>query len=182
VSGHGVPAALIASMIKVAVPSVADSADDPGELLARLGRALHGHLQGQYVTAAYLWLDTDSRTARYAAAGHPPLVLWRAAEGSLSRIESNGLLFGVEPDSEYPSCEVPIAPGDRFVLYTDGLTEPENAAGEPFGEARLEQVLFGLRGSPTAAVPRRLLEAVRAWSPASVAQQDDITLVVIDMA
>ena len=80
VSGHGVPAALIASMIKVAVHSVAASAADPAELLVRLRGALHGHLRGQYVTAACLWLDTEARTARYSAAGHPPLALWRAAE------------------------------------------------------------------------------------------------------
>ena len=133
VSGHGVPAALIASMIKVAVHSVAASAADPAELLVRLRGALHGHLRGQYVTAACLWLDTEALTARYSAAGHPPLALWRAAEDRLSRVESNGILFGVEVDSAYPTRELALAPGDRLVLYTDGLTEAENASGEPFG-------------------------------------------------
>jgi sigma-B regulation protein RsbU (phosphoserine phosphatase) len=181
VSGHGVPAALIASMIKVAVQSVAASARDPAELLLRLRSALHGHLRGQYVTAAYLWLDTEAGTARYAAAGHPPLLLWRAAEGRLRRIESNGILFGVEADSPYPACEIAVAPGDRLLLYTDGLTEPENAAGEPFGESRLERVLRELGSSPAEEVPRSLLAAVGAWRPASVPQQDDITLLVIDV-
>jgi sigma-B regulation protein RsbU (phosphoserine phosphatase) len=181
VSGHGVPAALIASMIKVAVPSVAASAADPGELLLRLGSTLHGHLRGQYVTAAYLWLDTETRTARYAAAGHPPLVMRRAAEGRVTRIESNGLLFGVEAESDYPACEIQVSPGDRFLLYTDGLTEAENAAGEPFGDSRLDEVLSELHACPAEELSRRLLAAARAWRPPSAALQDDITLLVIDV-
>jgi hypothetical protein len=143
--------------------------------------ALHGNLRGQYVTAAYLWLDTQARTARYAAAGHPPLILWRAAEGRVTRVESNGLLFGVESDSAYPACEIAFAVGDRFQLYTDGLIEPENAAGEPFGDARLERVLSEQRSRPAEELSRSLLAAVRAWAPASVAPQDDITLLVIDV-
>lgn len=181
VSGHGVPAALIASMIKVAAQSVAAAAPDPSGLLLRLRDALHGHLSGQYVTAAYLWLDAETRTARYSAAGHPPLVLWRAAEDRISRIESNGILFGVDVESAYPTCEIALAPGDRLVLYTDGLTEAENAAGEPFGDSRLEQVLRDLGSRPADRVTRGLLDAVRAWRPASVPQQDDITPLVIDV-
>lgn len=181
VSGHGVPAALIASMLKVAVHSVAASAADPSELLAQLRSALHGHLQGQYVTVAYLWLDTGTRTVRYAAAGHPPLVLWRAAEDRATRIVSNGLLFGVEWDSDYPACEIAVGPGDRLLLHTDGLTEPENAVGQAFGDSRLEGALRQIRSRPVEEVPSSLLGAVRAWTPAPASQQDDITLVAIDL-
>ncbi len=181
VSGHGVPAALIASMIKVAVQSVAAWAHDPAELLRRLGGALQGHLRGQYVTAACLWLDTETRTARYSAAGHPPLIRWRAATGTMTRIESNGLLFGVAADSDYPACAITFDLGDRFLLYTDGLTEPESASGEPFGDVRLEQVLRECQARPAEELARALLAAVTAWLPASVAQQDDITLLIIDV-
>ena len=90
VSGHGVPAALIASMIKVAVQSVAAFADDPSELLRRLRDVLSAQLQGQFVSAAYLWVDSQTRVARYSAAGHPPLLCWCAACGLLTRVESNG--------------------------------------------------------------------------------------------
>jgi sigma-B regulation protein RsbU (phosphoserine phosphatase) len=180
VSGHGVPAALIAAMVKMAVASVAAWADDPGALLQRLGQALHGHLRGQYVTAAYLWLDTRSRTARYAAAGHPPLLRWRAADRTVDQVECNGLLFGVEPDAAYPSCELALAPGDRFLLYTDGLTETESAAGEPFGNARLQEVLREGQSVSAKELSQRLLEAAGAWRPPSAPQQDDITFLVID--
>jgi sigma-B regulation protein RsbU (phosphoserine phosphatase) len=181
VSGHGVPAALIASMIKVAAPSVAAWAHDPGRLLRRLGCTLQGHLRGQYVTAAYLWLDMEARRARYSAAGHPPLLRWEAAARRLDRIESNGLLFGLGEDSDYPSCEIPFDRSDRFLLYTDGLTEPESETGEPFGDRRLEQVLRECRARPAEELAHQLLAAVNTWRPASVAQQDDITFVVIDV-
>ncbi len=181
VSGHGVPAALIASMIKVAMQSAADCAHDPAELLRRLGGILSSHLRGQLVSAAYLWVDTERGTARYSAAGHPPLLLWRVADGVLTAVESNGLLFGVTPNSHYPVREIPLAPGDRHLLYTDGVTEPENAAGEPFGDRKLEQIVSEGRSQPAAELSARLLAGVRAWQPTSVAQQDDITLIAIDV-
>jgi sigma-B regulation protein RsbU (phosphoserine phosphatase) len=181
VSGHGVPAALIASMIKVATQSVTAWADDPGELLRRLGGILSGQLRGQFVSAAYLWIDTETRQARYSAAGHPPLLCWRASTGTLQRIESNGLLFGVIPDAEYPVCDVPFAVGDRFLLYTDGVSEPENATGDSFGDTRLEQVVRGNQSCTASELSNHLLADVRKWQPASMTQQDDITLIVIDV-
>src|ERR1700747_3760641 len=73
VTGHGVPAALIASMIKVAMQSVMACADEPGEVLRGLNRILYGLLRDQFVSAAYLWLDTGNCKGLYSAAGHPPL-------------------------------------------------------------------------------------------------------------
>ena len=181
VSGHGVPAALIASMIKVATQSVMAWASDPAEVLRRLGTILSGQLRGQFVSAAYLWVDTESCLARYSAAGHPPLLCWRAADGGLTRIESNGLLFGVRADAEYPVRDIPLGRGDRFLLYTDGVVEPENASGESFGDRRLEQIVRDSHSRPASELSERLLEGVRAWQPASMTQQDDITLVVIDV-
>ncbi len=179
VSGHGVPAALIASMIKVAMQSVIASAHDPQAVLSGLNRVLSGQLRGQFVSAAYLWLDTENRQALYSAAGHPPLLRWR--EDKLERIESNGLLFGVTQECcSYPVCAMSINAGDRFLLYTDGVTEPENAHGDSFGDIRLEQVVRDNQGRPPAELSDRLLSEIRRWQPASTSQQDDITLIIID--
>ena len=180
VSGHGVPAALIASMIKIAAQSVNHCASDPAEVIRRLGSTLSNHLRGQFVTAAYLWIDTAARTARYSAAGHPPLLRWRAADATLTRIESNGLLFGVTSDCSYPECDILIADGDRFLLYTDGITEPENAAGEAFGDSKLEQIVRDNRSKNAAELSAHLVAELRSWQSASPAQ-DDITLIVIDV-
>jgi sigma-B regulation protein RsbU (phosphoserine phosphatase) len=179
VSGHGVPAALIASMIKVATRSIVPCAHDPREVLRGLNRALSGQLRNQFVTASYLWIDTENHTALYSAAGHPPLLRWR--EGKLERIESNGLLFGVMPEPDYPVCDMPIIPGDRFLLYTDGLTEPENSRGIPFGDRKLEQVIRRNQSCPASDLADQLFAEIRDWQPATDTQQDDITLIIADV-
>jgi len=181
VSGHGVPAALIASMIKVAMQTVAEWAQNPAEVLRRLGSVLSGQLRGQFITAAYLWIDMEVRRAHYSAAGHPPLLCLRRADGALERIESNGLLFGVTAESDYPVGEVALQSGDRFLMYTDGIVEPENAAGEAFGDRRLEQIMRENPLLPASELCQRLLVEVVAWQPSSRTQQDDITLILIDV-
>ena len=180
VSGHGVPAALIASMIKVAMQSVEPCAHHPQAVLRGLGRVLSAQLRGQLVSAAYLWIDTENRRALYSAAGHPPLLRWH--QNKLERIESNGLPFGVIPDHhDYPVCTMQINPGDRFLLYTDGVTEPENATGDSFGDTRLEQVVRDNQTRPPSELSNRLLSEIRRWQPPNISQQDDITLIVIDV-
>jgi serine phosphatase RsbU (regulator of sigma subunit) len=180
VSGHGVPAALIAAMIKVAMQSLVHCADRPGEVLKGLNRILSGQLRSQFVSAAYLWLDMVSGRALYSAAGHPPLICWR--QGRLERIESNGILIGVVPDAEYPVCEILLGLGDRFLLYTDGVSEPENAAGDSFGDRQFEDIVRRNQSRSPSDLSDDLLRGVRSWQPASVSQQDDITLIVIDVA
>ncbi len=179
VSGHGIPAALISSMIKVAMQSVACFAADPAQVLGGLNRILTNEAFGQLASAAYLWIDMENSKALYSAAGHPPLLCWRHATGALERIESNGLLFGIRPDSEYPVCSLALEPRDRLVVYTDGLVEPENALGEAFGDRQLEEVVREQRSRPAAELLQQLLVELRKWQPA-VRQQDDITLIVVD--
>jgi len=179
VTGQGVPAALIASMIKVAMQSVVPCAHDPREVLRGLNRILFRQIHDQFVSAAYLWLDTEKRKAWYSAAGHPPLLRWR--EGKLERIESNGLLFGVIPDPDYPVRDLPICSGDRFLLYTDGVIEPESASGDSFGDCKLEEVVRNHQSRSPSELSDQVLSEVRLWQHASLAQQDDITLIVIDV-
>jgi phosphoserine phosphatase RsbU/P len=179
VSGHGVPAALIAAMIKVAMKSLVHCAHQPREVLRGLNRILSGELRAKLVSAAYLWLDMEKGSALYSAAGHPPLLCWR--QDRLDHIESNGLLIGVLPDSDYPVCEIPLRLGDRFLLYTDGVVEPQNAAGHQFGDYELENIVRRNQSRSPSELSDNLLTAVRRWQPASVTQQDDITLIVIDI-
>jgi sigma-B regulation protein RsbU (phosphoserine phosphatase) len=179
VSGHGVPAALIASMIKVAAQSISGYADDPSALLHRLSQIL-SDLRGQFVSAAYLWIDTQKHVARYSAAGHPPLLFWCAACAEINRIESNGPLFGTPCHPEFPTREFSFTSGDRFLLYTDGLSEPENANGDAFGDQQIERIFRENKSRPASELSLLLLNDVRTWLPASTQQQDDITFLMID--
>jgi phosphoserine phosphatase RsbU/P len=99
----------------------------------------------------------------------------------LQGIESNGLVFGVARESDYPIRELELCPDDRLLLYTDGVIEPENAKSEAFGDFKLEQVVLGTQMCLPSEFNDRLLEEIRAWQPASMAQQDDITIVVIEV-
>ena len=181
VTGHGVPAALIASMIKVAMQSVVSCATEPARVIGSLNRILTPELRGRLTSAAYLYIDTEQNTARYCAAGHPPLLQWSRSRNDLLPIESNGLLFGVANDCEYPECSLALAHGDRFLLYTDGLTEPENAHGEAFGEHALRPIVAAQCNLPALELSSKLLAALHAWQPANGMPQDDITLIVADV-
>jgi phosphoserine phosphatase RsbU/P len=124
VSGHGVPAALIASMVKIAINSQRQHAASPDRLLRAVNKALCGSTQGQFVTAAYVYLDAEQGELGYAAAGHPPMLLLR--QGQVCAIEENGLMMGVFSSAPYSSTKRALAQGDRLLLYTDGVIEAAN--------------------------------------------------------
>ena len=123
VSGHGVPAALSASMVKVAIHAQSERVRNPAEVLSGLNSILCGNLQGQFVTAAYAFIDVAQQQLSYSAAGHPPLLLWRAREAKVQSIEENGLILGLFPGCEYKTLNCTFDGSDRFLLYTDGLIE-----------------------------------------------------------
>ena len=182
VSGHGVPAALIASMIKVALQTVTDSADDPGELLGRLKKILGKQLSdGTFVTAAYLFVDSSSCQARYSAAGHPPLLYWDSQARQVRFIESNGLLFGFVNYDEYPVYTFSFNKGDRFLLYTDGLIEAENADGQLFSDDRLRDFVQSHTDMPASQLGPHLMQTLKSWQMPAVEQQDDMTWIIIDI-
>ena len=148
VSGHGVPAALVASMVKVAIAAQAEHADDPAKVMSGLNSVLAGKLQGQFVTAAYLYLDLEKGTGSYSAAGHPPLFHYRATDQVIQNVVENGLILGIMPFASYVSLTLGFAKGDRFLLYTDGVVEADKA-GEEFGRIARQRYPVGVDTQPT---------------------------------
>jgi sigma-B regulation protein RsbU (phosphoserine phosphatase) len=181
VSGHGVPAALSASMVKVAIRAQKDWAEDPARVLTGLNSILCGNLQGQFVTAGYLYLDPLRGALAYAGAGHPPLLAWRAREKKIESLEENGLMLGIFPESAYKTMRAVLESGDRFVLYTDGITEAPDASGEEFGMERFKSFLAEHAGRSAQELCDGLVQHVAAWCGNSGREQhDDLTLIVID--
>ena len=178
VSGHGVPAALIASMVKVALAAQRERADQPAAVLAGLNETLWDRLGGQYVTAAYLFIDTRSALMRYAAAGHPYMVHLTHGGQEVREIEKNGLALGFMRDARYEELELPLETGDRLLLYTDGLTEAENASEDFFGLERVKIALTAGVALPPDTAADALLNTMDAWSGRPVA--DDLTIVLVD--
>jgi len=182
VSGHGVPAALSASMVKIAIHAQSERVRDPAEVLAGLNSILCGNLQGQFVTAAYAFIDVAQQQLSYSAAGHPPLLLWRAREAKVQSIEENGLILGLFPGCEYKALKCTFDVSDRFLLYTDGLFEAPNAAGEEFGSERLQNFLASHASSSAAAFCDELMAQITSWCGSTNGHSlpDDVTMVVID--
>src|ERR1051326_1638381 len=152
------PAALIASMLKVAFTAQSDRACDPAAVLTGLNEALCGKFQGRYVTAAYALIDTERKTLRYAGAGHPPLLLRDQESGNTRTLLENGLFLGYFTNATYNSIEVPFREGDWAVLYTDGVSETRNASDEQFGEVRLRAFLLEHSDLAVDAFADRLLD------------------------
>ncbi|HEV2489448.1 MAG TPA: SpoIIE family protein phosphatase [Candidatus Acidoferrales bacterium] len=182
VTGHGVPAALIASMLKVAFAGQGAHAHDPALVLAGLNRSLCGKFEEHFVTAAYVFLDLDKNLLRYSSAGHPPLMLASRAAGKVREIEENGLMLGMFPEAAYSSVEIRVGPGDRCLLYTDGVFEAKNAAQEEFGKSRCKEFLESQRDIPATRFANALLDNIASFSGhgSARAQADDITLLVLD--
>ena len=178
VSGHGVPAALIASMVKVALAAQHTRADRPAAVLRGLNDVLCGRLGGQYVTAAYLFVDAASGLIRYSAAGHPPMLHATRRGPGVREVEKNGLVLGLVPTADYEELEQPLEADDRLLLYTDGLVEAANASDEQFGLDRVKARMASVRSLSPDEAADALLRDVDGWSGRSAG--DDLTLVVVD--
>jgi sigma-B regulation protein RsbU (phosphoserine phosphatase) len=175
VSGHGVPAALIASMVKVAATAQRGNAAAPARLLTEMNAVLCGNTQDQFVTAAYVYFDAQSRELRYSAAGHPPMLLLR--HGKVLEIIENGLILAAFDFATFANAVHPLEPGDRFLLYTDGLVDAANAKGDFFGQDALSAVLRQTAELAPSAASDRIISAVQQWS---ASQDDDLTVLICD--
>ena len=182
VSGHGLPSALIASMLQTALAAQAPHASDPTKILSNLKRALCGKFQSHYVTAAYLFLDMQKGTVNYGGAAHPPLLLWKAKSRSVEEIVENGLMLGPFPQSTYSSTTFAIEERDRIVLLTDGIIEAKNSSGKEFGEERLRNIVESSHSLRAHEFADAVLSGLSEWSDNAIGpnQSDDITLLAID--
>jgi len=167
VSGHGIPAALVASMVKVAVSSQTRVADDPPSLLRELNATLTRNVRRGFVTATYLFFD--GMRVQVANAGHPAPLLLRGDD--VRELGAVNPLLGRFKAASYTAAATHLQPGDRIVAYTDGIPEALNARGEAFGEERLHALLRERKD---------IIEAVLAWRGGR-GDADDLTLVTIDV-
>jgi phosphoserine phosphatase RsbU/P len=181
VSGHGMPAALIASMLKIALSTQGAHAADPARVLLGLNEVLCGKFQEHFVTAAYLFLDMEKRTLTYAGAGHPPLLVWGGSTEGVREVLENGLFLGKFPFATYSSVESLFKAGDRVLLYTDGISETTNPAEVQFGANRFKQFLETEQSTSADQFADRLLEELSRWSARGPAEDldDDMTIVAI---
>jgi phosphoserine phosphatase RsbU/P len=181
VSGHGMPAALIASMLKIALAGQVVNAADPAKVLAGLNQALCRKFQHHFVTAAYVFVDMERQTLTYAGAGHPPLLFWGGLNEGVREVEENGLFLGKVSWATYTSVELPFSEDSWALLYTDGIPETTNHSGEEFPTGGFIQFLKSDKSSSADQFVDRLLHELSIWAARgeSAELNDDITVVAL---
>lgn len=180
VSGKGIPAALFMALSRIVVRvnatwygrRPAAAIRDANTIIANDSKS------GMFVTLFYGFLDSETHTLTYVNAGHNPPIHFNAGDGALTELAATGIAMGALPDSVYSQEIVQMAPGDILVLYTDGITEAENADLEMFGPERLERIILASSRLPANEVIQEILNAVRSFT-GDHPQSDDITLMVI---
>lgn len=182
VTGHGLPAALMASVVKSAAAAQLQVADEPRKVMEGMGRRLYDHLNDNFTTASYAWVDLAGGRLEVANAGHPPLLVHHRRANTASYVSGAGMLLGVVADDEYETAEVALAAGDRVILYTDGLTEAASPQGELFSARRLQEVVLANPEPGAGALGDRILSALRDWTGRPALDlEDDLTLVIIEV-
>jgi sigma-B regulation protein RsbU (phosphoserine phosphatase) len=176
VSGHGVPAALVASMLKIALATQSEKASSPARILSALNTLFCGRLERQFITAAYVHIDPAAGMLVAASAGHPPPILRHG--GTSEEIIVAGVVLGRFRDAHYEEVTRSFNSGDTLVLYTDGVTETMNRTGEMWGDERL-RMTTAPHDSSAEALAGTIVGDVASWRGVAGAPEDDVTLIVV---
>ncbi len=141
--GHSAPAAVLMAMTCALFRSYPGSASDPAEVLHYLNEHLCKVADPSFMTALYAYYDANAQTVRMARAGHPLPMIFRHSDKKAIELPCPGVYpLGIEPyEIEIPVTETKLEPGDRFLIYTDGLTERFDMGGKTYGEERLLRLL-----------------------------------------
>lgn len=178
ISGKGVTAGLMMAGLQVAFRIFSKADPDPATLVAQLNVALKENLpQSKFATLFLGRLDTKTGLVEYANAGHPP-PLW-VRDNGVEELGETDLLLGVVSRAEYTNRRVQLAPGDAIILFTDGVSEAENAEGRELGTDIVAAAVQPLHGSHADALAQTVDGTVLAHVGAPDALGDDVTLVVV---
>jgi hypothetical protein len=177
VSGKGVGPALLMANVQAALETIVEAGTKPGVLCARLNTFLTRHATaGRYVTFFAIRLDVIAGRLTYCNAGHNPPLLLRA-DGTVERLAGGGPVLGIFSEREFGERELPLAARDRVVLYTDGVSESWNSAGEEFGDERIVAAAQGGGWAGAEETQHRVLDALDQFARGDY--RDDVTTVVL---
>lgn len=180
VTGHGVPAAMGAGMLKILFEQSMVDWSDPAQALIRINRRFgQVTLDGDFATMFMGILNRFSGQLVYASAGHETGYLI-TPNGQFSELKTTGLLLGVDPDATCDVITTMVQPGDRIVLLTDGLIEAMSPSGQALGRDRVQKTLMATYGLPVAQQAHALVDLVQTHQDTDH-QQDDITIVMVDV-
>jgi len=176
VVGKGVSAALLMANVQATVRAFAHDSESPAGLCSRINSVLCGNIATEkFVTFFYGVLDAARRTLQYCDAGHPPPML--VSSDSIRQLAVDGAVLGVFPTWKYEDSTISLSPGDRLLLFTDGITEASGPDGREFGEDKIAALAKANQASSASELNSRVL--ARASDFCGGQFQDDATLLVI---
>src|SRR6266705_2308306 len=177
VAGKGMPAALLMSNLQAAVRGLSSPSLAPSLLCSRLNSIVYRNTDSdRFITFFYAHLDGPTRRLAYVNAGHnAPFVV--RSDGSHERLREGGAVLGVFASRNYEMGSAQLFPGDRVILFTDGVTEACSPAGEEVGESRLLRLLEDPRALSAAELQAKILAVTSEFSGGR--WQDDATLLVL---
>lgn len=176
VSGHGLPASLISSTVKILFRK--DKSGSPAQFFNELNEDLRGNIGENFVTGQSIVLDGGKRVLTYSTAGHPPILLIR--DGAVIELQTRSRMVGFFQDTVYREMQFPIQAGDRIVLYTDGIVEASNEDKDLYGEEKFYKNLIATRKfPPREAIMEIVLDLVAYTNEKPL--DDDITLILLDV-
>jgi serine phosphatase RsbU (regulator of sigma subunit) len=176
VAGKGPPAALVTAALQALFAAHAAADDGPGVTLARINRALvRRAVQNRFATMSYAVLSNDGGLT-YSNAGHNPPMLF--SRGGVRRLESGGMVLGLFADVAFEEETLQLEPGDVLLIFSDGVSEAVDVAGEEFGDGRIVATVGASRHLEPQAILDALLAAVSDFS-AGTEQRDDVTALVL---
>jgi sigma-B regulation protein RsbU (phosphoserine phosphatase) len=179
VAGKSIPAALLMATFQASLKTLSATPSNILELVAGMNRYACGNSQGglRFTTAFLAEVNPATRVLQYVNAGHNNPIL-RRSSGAIERLSTGGLPFGIQPDTAYATSSVTLAHGDWVVIFTDGLVEAENQAGESYGEDRLLSVLQAAAALTPEQLLQRMILEVNTFV-GTTPQHDDITCMLI---
>jgi len=178
VSGHGVAAAMYMAAVRGALHSEAQRTSDPATLLKKTNGVLTATFEQaeMFATALLIRVSPDGREWSYSGAGHPAALCLRAG-GAVDALESTATALGLFAETEFETRTITLAPEDRVVAYTDGVTEARSAEGRMYGADRLQEVALEALDGTAAELRNRLLSDLERHTDHR-GMTDDVTLVV----
>lgn len=177
VSGKGLPASLLASNLQASIRALATHRSEPAAIFSAVNTTLYESTDPERFATAFLaCLDPLSGAIRYANAGHNYPLL-RRSNGQIEELARGATPLGAFPGVEYRESQTGLEPGDVLVLYTDGVTETEDATGDQFGEEGLEALVYDCHGCSAETIVERIRDAVDRHGEGSAG--DDMTLIVV---
>ncbi len=181
VTGHGISAAFIATMLKMMFTTYGDDIISPNWVLETINNQLTGLMpDGKFISIFYGIYNAIEREFKFASGGHPPGFLYRKDTGEIEKLKARGSILGIFEGMKYEGLSVTLNPGDKVLIYTDGLTECQSPEGTRYGETNLIELIKKYGNLHVQNFIDKLFEEINIFMDGGVLD-DDLTMVAFEV-